>query len=265
MTDPYEDGSLPGAPPTAPPPEPAPERAGVDLRTVMVTVVLIVANCAAYLTQWRAAAADGVSVGTAIVQRDLGGLYAPWVADGDWWRIVSAGFLHGSLIHLAMNMWMLWVVGSILEAGIGPVPFALAYAASVVWGSVGALYLDPLAVTVGASGGVFGVMGALLVIAYRRGVRQLTHTLLITIGINLVFTFAVPGISIGGHVGGLVAGALAGWLLSGRPTRGRVPVPGAAAVVALCIAGVVAGILVAHQGAGDTTVVSYLWTAVAHG
>jgi membrane associated rhomboid family serine protease len=132
------------------------------------------------------------------------------VGDGEWWRMITAAFLHGSIIHLAMNMVMLWWIGAPMEAAIGRGRFLALYVVTALSGSAGALLLtEPNRFTVGASGAIFGLLGAALVFE-----RQRTYVLggsaLSIILINLILTFAVPNISIGGHVGGLIGGVVAG-------------------------------------------------------
>jgi membrane associated rhomboid family serine protease len=129
------------------------------------------------------------------------------VAHGEWWRLVSAAFLHYGPFHLAMNMFSLYFAGSILEQVVGRWRFALLYLVSGLAGSAGALYLSPDKLTVGASGAIFGVLGGLLILE-RRGNIATGGQVLGLIILNLVLTFAISGISIGGHIGGLIAGIL---------------------------------------------------------
>mgnify|MGYP003376372229 CR=1 FL=1 len=157
-----------------------------------------------------------------------------------WWRLITAGFLHGGTIHIALNMLALWFVGTALEDGIGALPMAVVYLSSVLWGSAGAVLLDPMAVTVGASGGVFGLMGALVVVARQRGLHEVTRSVLVVVGLNLVFTFAVPGISVGGHIGGLLGGAVAAFALMDGGRVRRVTAPATAAAVVLVLGAAVA-------------------------
>jgi membrane associated rhomboid family serine protease len=142
-----------------------------------------------------------------------GGLFGPAVADGEWYRLVTSGFLHAGLLHLGLNMYLLYLLGSALEPAFGRARFAAVYATSLLCGSLGVMVLDPNALTVGASGAVFGLMGAMF-LAYRaRGIDPWSSGIGATIGINLLFTFTIPGISIGGHVGGLLGGLASAWLL----------------------------------------------------
>jgi len=130
------------------------------------------------------------------------------VAHGEWWRLITAAFLHYGPFHIAMNMFSLYFAGSILEQVIGRWRFALLYLVSGLAGSAGALYWSPNAATVGASGAIFGVLGGLLVLE-RRGHIGTGGQVLGLIVLNLVITFAYrSSISVGGHVGGLIAGLL---------------------------------------------------------
>ena len=135
-----------------------------------------------------------------------GGLFGPAVDDGEWYRIVTSAFLHAGLFHLLLNMFALYILGSLLEPGIGTARFLGVYVVSMLGGSFGALLLDPTEVTVGASGGIFGLMAATFIVARGRGMDELASQIGLFVVINLVFTFSIPGISIGGHLGGLLAG-----------------------------------------------------------
>ena len=173
-----------------------------------------------------------------------GALSGPAVADGDYWRIVTAGFLHAGFFHLLFNMFSLWILGSLLEPAIGQVRFALIFFVSLLAGSFGALVVDPNSLTVGASGGIFGLMGAAVVVMRNRGINPMESGLGLWIGLNLLITFTVSGISIGGHIGGLVGGTLAALVLFEAPSVLRVP-PGMANVLcaglgALAVVGAVA-------------------------
>jgi len=175
-----------------------------------LTYVLIAINVAIFLAS---AAAAGRLSGTAGTIYQNGALYGPAVADGDWWRIVTAGFLHSGLLHIAFNMYFLYFLGTLLEPTIGKLRFAAIYFVSLIGGSLGALILSPDAVTVGASGAVFGTMGAAILALNARGIDPWQSGLGLTLVLNLGITFLIPGISIGGHVGGLAAGLALGWLM----------------------------------------------------
>ena len=142
------------------------------------------------------------------------------VADGGFWRLVTAGFLHYGLIHVALNMWALFNLGGPVERILGTRRFVLVYLASLVGGSAGALLLTPNSPTAGASGAIFGLFGVLAATLHRQGVNPFRTSIGTYLLLNLAFTFAIPGISIGGHLGGLAVGALCGYFMTGH---GRTP------------------------------------------
>jgi membrane associated rhomboid family serine protease len=147
-----------------------------------------------------------------------GALHGPSVAlGGEWWRIVTSGFLHSQnlLLHVAFNGYLLYLLGQMLEPGIGTNRFAAVYFAGLFGGSAGALALSWSAGTIGASGAVFGLMGAAMVLLRKRGINPWKTSIGTLVLINLAFTFLAPGISIGGHVGGIIGGALAALPLTG--------------------------------------------------
>jgi membrane associated rhomboid family serine protease len=145
------------------------------------------------------------------------------VDEGEYWRILTAGFLHFGFIHLLFNMFALYILGGMLEPAMGRLRFAIVYFVSLLAGSFGALLLQPTGLTVGASGAVFGLMGAAFVVMRNRGINPMESGLGLWIGLNLLITFTIPGISIGGHIGGLVGGALAALILFDLRDRVRVP------------------------------------------
>lgn len=178
------------------------------------------------------------------------------VAHGEWYRLLTSGFMHAGIIHLGMNMWMLYLLGRIMEVQLGRARFGLIYFASLFAGSLGALLLSPNSATVGASGALFGLMGAILAIARARGIAMRDTGLLWIVGINLVITFTLSSyISVGAHVGGLIGGAIAGFVIVDVPERLRSAdrrkrsVLTWAGGVGLCVVFVVASILVARSSA----------------
>ena len=156
-----------------------------------------------------------------------GALFGPSVAAGDWWRPVTGGFLHVNIAHVGFNMFLLWQLGGLLEPAVKRLGFSVLYVLSLLGGSFLTLILDNDAVTVGASGAVFGLMGATFIAMRSRGINPFQTGIGPLIIINLVFTFAVPNISVGGHIGGLAAGALGGWILweAGPRFGPKSPVP----------------------------------------
>jgi len=162
-----------------------------------------------------------------------------------WYRLVSSGFLHYGLIHIAFNMILLFQLGQLLEPSIGRVKFGLIYLAALLGGSAGGLLLEPDGLHGGASGAVFGLLGAAAVMLLQRGINPLTTSIGSVIMLNLLITFSLRDqISVGGHLGGLAAGAAAGWFVS-APRHHRIPTwLSYAAPVAVAIAAVVLAVVV---------------------
>jgi membrane associated rhomboid family serine protease len=147
-------------------------------------------------------------------------------------------FLHASVIHLAFNMLALWWLGSVVEQALGTWRYLLVYFAAGLAGSAGALLLSgPLAFTVGASGAIYGILGALLVLEYL-ATGTLAGPALTLIVLNLAITLAIPNISIGGHIGGLVGGILATLALTQARRVTRSALAGPALVVLVGVASV---------------------------
>lgn len=170
----------------------------------------------------------------------------------EWWRIISSGFLHGGLIHLALNMFVLFILGQVLEPAVGTARFVGLYFVSLIAGSVGALVLsEPEVFTVGASGAIYGLFIATILIARQRGMTDVVQQLAFWLVINLVFTFAASNISVGGHIGGIVGGAIAALVVIAAERRAsRRESLGAelATMVGLGVICFVAAIIVAQQG-----------------
>lgn len=181
----------------------------------MVTKALIAINVVIYLVT----VAQGVGLNA-----PGGRLYFEWglrgdfVADGDWWRLITAAFLHASVLHIMFNMLVLWWVGGPLEEGLGPWRYIAIYVISGLAGSAGALLVTPLAFTVGASGAVYGLFGAWVVIQWQT-TGSIAGPATTIVLVNLAISFVIPGISWGGHIGGLVGGALATLALTHFGTR----------------------------------------------
>jgi membrane associated rhomboid family serine protease len=176
----------------------------------IVSTILIAVNVAVFVAQ--IATGSGWQALSGRIYFD-GALYGPAVAAGDWWRIFTAAFLHAGPIHLIFNMLAIWWFGRAVEYVIGSGRFIGLYVASALAGSAGALIISPTTPTVGASGAIFGLLGAGLVLERKR-VYVFGGTALVFIAFNLVLTFTLSGISIGGHVGGLVGGAACMLLLA---------------------------------------------------
>lgn len=210
------------------------------------TYVLIALNVAAYLVE-IAGAAGGLDPANSAVLFDFG-LFGPFVADGEWYRVLTYGFLHSSLIHIGFNMFALYILGRLLEPGIGTPRFVAVYFASVLGGALGALLLSPDSLTVGASGGVFGIFAATFVIARGRGIDALASNIALILLLNLAISVVAPKISLGGHLGGLVAGGMCALVIlageRGRLGRNRVAVE-LLAIVAVAVLSIGSAIAVA--------------------
>ena len=169
-------------------------------------------------------------------------LYGPFVADGEWWRLLTAGFLHGGLFHLLLNMYALYILGRMLEPALGHVRFAAIYVAALLAGSFGAVLLSPETPVVGASTAIFGLFGAAIVMARNRGIDIMASGLGPILILNLVITF-LPGlnISIGGHLGGLIGGVLAALAVEALSKR-RSPLVAVAVCAVIAIGSVVAAV-----------------------
>jgi rhomboid protease GluP len=176
---------------------------------------------------------------------ELGANFGPLTLDGQWWRLVSATFVHIGFVHLAFNMWCLWSLGNVAERMFGNFTFLWIYLLSGIGGSLASLVWHPSIVSAGASGAIFGIAGALAsmlhfghILVPRGVVRELLSSLLFFVGFNLVFGFLLPGIDNAGHIGGLVVGlglgaALHRSLPSGRRSWHRhLSVPAAALLFA---------------------------------
>jgi membrane associated rhomboid family serine protease len=181
------------------------------VRRPEVTLALIAINAAAFLAEGHVTLGGGPTNSVYLKGALLGsfaGLPGQGVAHGQWWRIVTSGFLHENLIHIGFNMYVLYILGQMLEPVLGRVSFALIYFVSLLTGSLGALLVTPHSLTVGASGAVFGLMGAAAIEMRARQIPIMQSGVGGLILINLVISFTLPGISWGGHVGGLIGGAL---------------------------------------------------------
>jgi membrane associated rhomboid family serine protease len=132
-----------------------------------------------------------------------------------------------------MNMYALWILGPQLEHAVGARWFVAVYSVSLISGSFAAILLDPLAASAGASGAIYGLLGLAVVLQRARGIDPWASGVATVLFINLLFTFSIPGISIGGHIGGLLGGAMVGWLFVEVGIRQRRDREGLAAAVAL--------------------------------
>jgi rhomboid protease GluP len=188
-------------------------------RRANVTMVLIALNALVFVAS--AGMSGNLMQISSPVLLTLGANHAPLVMQGEVWRLLAAMFLHGGLLHIGFNMFALYQAGQIVERLFGARAFLLLYLAAGLAGNVASMWWNPQAVSVGASGAVFGVYGALL--AYVRAqpgsmpisvFNQIRSSTLAFIGYSLFAGFALPGIDNGAHVGGLVAGLALGYGLA---------------------------------------------------
>lgn len=219
----------------------------------VVTITLIAINVAAFFAQVagggdstgvRGTIADkGLLVGYAINRRfeEVG------VAAGEWWRLLTGGFLHAGIFHLAMNMLALWILGSQLEPVLGRTRFLMLYVTSLLGGAFAVMLISPTDPTVGASGAIFGLFGVAFVFQKSRGIDPWRSGVAGLIVVNLLFTFTIPGISIGGHIGGLIGGALAAFLVFEVEKRSRSLAPAVAICTLLSISFVAGAIWAASN------------------
>jgi len=212
----------------APSPRRAARRASASLSRSgpFVTFTLIGINVAVFLLELATGATINGQGGT--IWRN-GVLFGPAVADGEWWRLLTSAFLHYGPLHLGMNMLVLWFIGPALEDYLGHARYLLLYIVSGLAGAAGALIWSPTAFTVGASGAIWGLMGAALLLEARR-IYVFGGQAMGLVVFNLIFTFLIPGVSIGGHIGGLIGGAVAALAFS---SLRRIP-----ALATLSVAGV---------------------------
>lgn len=220
----------------------------------IVTYVLVAINVGIYLLD--VVLTKNINTGAGSQLTDWGGLVAratyddfspAGVAAGEWWRIVTGGFLHAGIIHLAMNMLALWIVGSQIEGALGRVNYLLLYVTSLLAGAFAVLAFSPYSLTVGASGAIFGLFGVAFVYQRSLGINPWRSGIGGLIIINLIITFSIPGISWAGHLGGLVGGGLAAlavvWIE--QNVRSKWAAVGFCAL--LCAAFFVGGVLIAYH------------------
>jgi membrane associated rhomboid family serine protease len=175
-----------------------------------------------------------------------GVLFGPSISiNHEYWRLLSGGFLHYGLFHIFVNMLSLWFVGSALEPAVGRVNFLAIYFASLLAGSFGALWFQPQIPTVGASGAIFGIFGALIVVARSRGIPIWQSGLGFVLVLNLLFSLTFRGISIGDHLGGLVGGLITGWLIVELGERRRMQSLALVGCAVVAVASVAAALAVA--------------------
>jgi len=166
-------------------------------------------------------------------------LFGPAVADGDYWRLITSGFLHVEITHILLNMLSLFWLGRMIEPALGHARFVAIYFVALLGGSLGVMILSPDEATLGASGAIYGLLGAAIVMARNRQISLIQSGLIPILAINFVLTISLPGISLGGHLGGLIGGLVATFVveqLSMRRRNSLVPAVVSCAVLAVATA-----------------------------
>ena len=235
---------------------PACVKGGPQVRTLRslvspprLTQAIVVVNVAVAVLALVVGAADGAAPtlfggGNALASDHA--LNGGAVADGEWTRLLTSGFLHYGLLHLGFNMFILLQLGTLLEPALGRLRLGALYLAALLGGSLGVIVLQPGGLSAGASGAVFGLMGAAVIGMKARGADPMASGLPMLLGINLLLTFALPGISIGAHLGGLAVGAAAGAVLFATDRKGRAQEAlGLGVVVGMAVGCAVAAVLLA--------------------
>ncbi len=184
-----------------------------------ITYSLIVINIVVYLFS-AFFSQDFINMNSEVLVK-MGALFGPiTVLGGEWWRLLTAMFLHGGMTHLLMNMFSLYLIGRGVEEYFNTTSYVLLYLFSGLLGGLASLYMHPASVGVGASGAIFGIFGALggFFIAHRNKIEAHTKAFMkefaIIIGINLVLGFSIPSVDVSAHVGGLIIGFIGGYVIS---------------------------------------------------
>ncbi len=222
----------------------------------VVTQTLIALNVIFFLAETAAGASlggggggwvwnHGVLFGPSITSHFAFPAGFPYAGHNQYWRLVTAGFLHDGIFHLLINMVSLYFVGMSLEPAVGRLNFSVIYFVSLLAGSFGALLFTPDSPTIGASGAIFGIFGALIVVARARGISIWQSGLGFFLILNLFISVSYAGVSLGGHLGGLVAGLICGWLVVEVGERRRNQTLALAGCALVGVIAVVAAIAVA--------------------
>jgi membrane associated rhomboid family serine protease len=213
---------------------------GVALATgsAPITKALIAINVAIFLVTASQSGSFSQPGGNLYVRWVL---FGPLVVHGGWYRLVTAMFLHASIIHIGFNMYALWVIGTPVEQYLGRARYIGLYFVSGLAGSAGGLLQAPHEPILGASGAIFGILGAMLILEWQITGR-LAGNAMTWILINIVISFTIPNISWGGHIGGLIGGILitlgyAHWR-GGRAQYGQLGLGGVVGLIAVAVGSV---------------------------
>jgi membrane associated rhomboid family serine protease len=212
-----------------------------------VTMALLIINVVAFMASGQFGTGSSAS-NTQVFYK--GALDGPDIAiNHEYYRLVTSAFLHAGFLHIAFNMYLLYMLGRMLEPVLGNVKFGLVYGVALLCGSFGALAVQPNSYTVGASGAIFGLMGAAFFELRSRGIDPFQAGIGGLILLNLAFSFVLSNVSVGGHIGGLIGGSLA-MLAWHEADKRRQPLLGYAAMALLAVVAVAGAITVAHSATG---------------
>ncbi len=211
-----------------------------------VTYTLIALNFIAFLTEQGQFSLFGTSIHGTVIEEGV--LYRGGIVEGQYWRLVSSAFLHENFIHIGFNMYLLYLLGMMLEPAIGSVRFFAIYFTAMLAGAFGALFATA-SPTLGASGAIFGLMGAAVVELRSRRVSVMESGIGGLIVINLILSFSLSNISVGDHIGGLIGGTVAALAIRTADSR-KLPALGLIACLLLSVGCVFGSIAVA--GASGT-------------
>jgi membrane associated rhomboid family serine protease len=213
-----------------------------------VTYALIAINVVAFLTEQGQFSLTGTGIHGKVIEEGV--LFRPYIAEShQYWRLLTSAFLHENFLHIGFNMYLLYLLGMMLETSIGSARFAAIYFTALLAGAFGALFATA-SPTLGASGAVFGLMGAAVVELRARRISVMESGIGGLIIFNLILSFTLANISVGDHIGGLIAGFLAGLAFRTADQR-KVPVLGFLACLVLCVGAIFAAIAVSSaSGSG---------------
>ncbi len=151
----------------------------------------------------------------------FGANFGPYTLSGQWWRLLSCVFIHGGLLHIAFNMWCLWDLGRLAESIYGHLMFAAVYLITGLTSSLASIFWNPFTLSVGASGAIFGIAGALIAAFYlgefslpRAAMSGMLRSVMLFVGYNLFFGAIVARTDNAAHVGGLLMGLIMGALIA---------------------------------------------------
>lgn len=214
-----------------------------------MTVILIAVNVAVFVVS-TVLDPDTLIGRIGRVQADFGLDRLFLTYRDEWYRLLTSGFVHFGIIHIAFNMYMLWVLGNMLEPTLGRLRFGLLYFAGLFGGSLGVVVLqDPdrtsISLNAGASGAIFGLLAAAAVGQFMHGLNPLSTAIGQVLILNVVLTFAISNVSVGGHIGGAVAGAICGVAMLAPAHRGIPKWASVAAPVVVTLASILGAIVIA--------------------